>query len=91
MPNNKVKTLKKIKGKDTAHPFSRKAYQMRRAVHREQRIETGVDKGKQDKQRKLDRILFFKSFIPESLLPVSMEEMHEIVLKYELLQMKINN
>ncbi|KAJ1678131.1 hypothetical protein EV182_004711, partial [Spiromyces aspiralis] len=43
-PNNKRKNLSKIKGKDKAHPYSRKATQMRRAINRQARLETEKSK-----------------------------------------------
>ncbi|KAJ1729198.1 translation machinery-associated protein 16 [Coemansia sp. Benny D160-2] len=38
MPNNKRKRVSKIKGKEKAHPYSRKAKQISRAMHKETQI-----------------------------------------------------
>ena len=38
-PNNKKLSLKKIKGAEDAHPYSRKANQMKRAVSRADKLE----------------------------------------------------
>ncbi|KAI9503129.1 translation machinery-associated protein 16, partial [Coemansia spiralis] len=37
-PNNKRKRVSKIKGKEKAHPYSRKAKQISRAMHKESQI-----------------------------------------------------
>ncbi|KAJ2586272.1 hypothetical protein EV177_009795, partial [Coemansia sp. RSA 1804] len=37
-PNNKRKRVSKIKGKEKAHPYSRKAKQISRAMHKETQI-----------------------------------------------------
>ncbi|KAJ1668740.1 translation machinery-associated protein 16 [Coemansia sp. RSA 1813] len=38
MPNNKRKRVSKIKGREKAHPYSRKARQISRAMHKESQI-----------------------------------------------------
>lgn len=67
---------------------------MRRAVHREQRIETGIDKSKVDKQRKVDKLMFFKQFLNEGGLVLSVIELHNAIKSYinryanEILELK---
>jgi translation machinery-associated protein 16 len=62
--NNKKKTIKDIKGLDKAHPYSRKATQMKRAIGREATLSQKEYIRNEPKKRAVDRLLFFKTQLP---------------------------
>jgi translation machinery-associated protein 16 len=79
--NNKKKTIKDIKGLDKAHPYSRKAVQMKRAILRQA---TGSQKEvirHEPRKRAIDKLMWFKEQLPTSN-EMSMEQIHEILEKY---------
>ncbi|KAJ3077666.1 hypothetical protein HK102_005049 [Quaeritorhiza haematococci] len=82
VPNNKKHNLSKIKGTDRAHPYSRKAQQARRVMHREERIEKAKSARDKERTRQIDRILYFKFAVSEDLTVATMDDVHEVVKMY---------
>ncbi|CAO3671649.1 unnamed protein product [Umbelopsis vinacea] len=70
MPNNKRHTLKTIKNRDSMHPSSRKAFQLTRVVMRNDRLE------------QLDRWLWFKFALDDTLPCASSDELHSLIQMY---------
>lgn len=82
MPNNKIKSSRKIRV-DSAHPYSRKANQAKRAMLRDDKI--AKKKGERDvliKNPKVERALWFKfACDPEAKL-LSKDQMYELIDMY---------
>ncbi|KAJ3270283.1 hypothetical protein HDV01_000398 [Terramyces sp. JEL0728] len=91
--NNKKKTLKNIKGLDKAHPYSRKASQMKRAILRTSTMSTKDSLRQEPKQRVVDKLLWFKEKAG-NVLP--MDELREVIEEYinrnmdEIIELKKN-
>ncbi|KAJ3198858.1 hypothetical protein HDU82_000960 [Entophlyctis luteolus] len=82
MPNNKKKSIDKIKGIEKAHPFSRKAKQVRRAYAREDRIAKVKSINDEIKTRQVDRIVWFKYALPDDLTSATPDLVHELIEQY---------
>lgn len=81
--NNKKKSLKKIKGKEVAHPYSRKAQQMRRALHRMEAMSTKQAVKNNKQTAYTDKLLFFKYAVQDdSITHLPLDEMHQLVEMY---------
>ncbi|KAI8924591.1 hypothetical protein BC831DRAFT_464756 [Entophlyctis helioformis] len=82
MPNNKIKKISNIKNIEKAHPYSRKATQMNRAVLREER--TAQKKVERDgpKRMAVERMLWFKYAMPDDKPALSDADLHDIVTDY---------
>ncbi|KXN65300.1 hypothetical protein CONCODRAFT_80802 [Conidiobolus coronatus NRRL 28638] len=74
MPNNKRHSLKDIKNKDKAHPYSRKANQIQRAIDRSIKVEK--------KKMRAERFLWFSHALDEELISATMEEVHDLIQTY---------
>ncbi|KAJ1908880.1 translation machinery-associated protein 16, partial [Mycoemilia scoparia] len=81
-PNNKRKTLASIKGKEKAHPYSRKATQMRRAINRQVRIEQGKLKRNELMTPKGLMFLWFKENMDTGRKAYSKEEAVDLAREY---------
>ena len=66
MPNNKKKSLKSIKNQESLHPYSRKASQMKRALHRQDRLSGRTSAKTVDRTLQLERLLYFKKALAHS-------------------------
>ncbi|KAI9205239.1 translation machinery-associated protein 16 [Polychytrium aggregatum] len=82
MPNNKKLSLNSIKGKQIAHPFSRKARQIRRVINRDGKLANQKVVRDETKQRIVDRLLFFKFAVPVEQMSVTTEQLHDAVVLY---------
>ncbi|KAJ3181090.1 hypothetical protein HDU85_003795 [Gaertneriomyces sp. JEL0708] len=82
MPNNKKLKLSKIKAVDKAHPYSRKAVQMRRAINREEKLGKQKSASENKKTRIAERVLWFKYALPEDTPAATNELVHEIIQLY---------
>ncbi|KAJ3159168.1 hypothetical protein HDU86_002070 [Geranomyces michiganensis] len=82
MPNNKKKKISKIDNAATAHPYSRKATQLRRALNRDDKLHSQKKAGDVKKTRVVDRMLWFKYALDDNLVAATLEHAHEIVRMY---------
>ncbi|KAJ3171139.1 hypothetical protein HDU88_008175 [Geranomyces variabilis] len=82
MPNNKKKKISKIDNAATAHPYSRKATQLRRALNRDDKLHTQKKAGDVKKTRIVDRMLWFKYALDDDLVAATLEHAHEVVRMY---------
>lgn len=80
--NNKKKTLKSIKNKATAHPYSRKATQIRRALHRNVKIDVLNSKRSSTQLAIINKQIFFKHAIDPTLPCISKADLLELILMY---------
>ncbi|OLY80820.1 hypothetical protein AYI68_g5082 [Smittium mucronatum] len=71
LPNNKKKSLKKIKGKDKAHPYSRKAKQMSRAIERSEKMTLRKSSHLANMLPRANRFVWFRDYISALPLPNS--------------------
>ncbi|KAI8895727.1 translation machinery-associated protein 16 [Globomyces pollinis-pini] len=91
--NNKVKKMKNIKGLSKAHPYSRKATQMKRVLMREDSTAHKEQLRNEPKQRAVDKLLWFKN-ASEEFETVTIDDLHDLVLSYierndpEILELK---
>ncbi|KAJ3261188.1 hypothetical protein HK103_006497 [Boothiomyces macroporosus] len=91
--NNKKKTLKNIKGLDKAHPYSRKASQMKRAILRTSTMSTKDSLRQEPKQRVVDKLLWFKEKADDVL---TLDQLREVIEEYinrnmeEIMELKKN-
>ncbi|KAJ3101879.1 hypothetical protein HDU97_000992 [Phlyctochytrium planicorne] len=83
MPNNTKKKISKIKGAEKAHPHSRKAVQLRRALARDERIIKQKGYKNQIQRAAVDRMVFFKFALQDDVKMATNELMHELVELYE--------
>ncbi|KAJ3404315.1 hypothetical protein HDU80_003008 [Chytriomyces hyalinus] len=81
-PNNKKHKVSKIKGAEKAHPFSRKAAQLRRAFAREERVAGLKTMKDADRTRAVDRMVWFKYAIPDELPSANLELVHDLIDQY---------
>ncbi|ORZ38216.1 hypothetical protein BCR44DRAFT_34015 [Catenaria anguillulae PL171] len=80
MPNNKVKSLKKLGKVENVHPYSRKAKQARRAMARDDRLAKGKDERNSFKVSPLvERYFFIKHAMDPSVTACSLQEMHDVI------------
>jgi translation machinery-associated protein 16 len=93
--NNKKKTLKDIKGLEKAHPYSRKATQMKRAIGRQASLSAKDTLRNEPRKRAVDKLLWFKDHLPlHDTLTKS--EIHDIIDGYvnrnakEIMELKKN-
>lgn len=77
--NNKKKALKNIKGLDKAHPYSRKANQMKRVLVLEQHAAQKDKERAEPKKRLVDKLLWFKD---NNDKVATTEEMHDLIQNY---------
>ncbi|KAI9285313.1 translation machinery-associated protein 16 [Umbelopsis sp. AD052] len=82
MPNNKRHTLKTIKNRDSMHPSSRKAFQLTRVVMRNDRLEQRARSKDSIGNPKIDRWLWFKFALDDTLPCASSEELHSLIDMY---------
>ncbi|KAJ3218052.1 hypothetical protein HDU67_006752 [Dinochytrium kinnereticum] len=82
MPNNAKKKISKIKGVEKAHPHSRKAEQLRRAIAREDRIGKLKGAKNQIQRAAVDRMVFFKFALPDDVKMATMDMMHDLIQQY---------
>ncbi|KAI8813283.1 translation machinery-associated protein 16 [Cladochytrium replicatum] len=87
MPNNKKKSLRDVKnaqgaGIVGAHPYSRKATQMRRALHRESVLTEKTAKRDDVKFHKAERIVYFRLAVPDDKQCATFDELHEYIQLY---------
>ncbi|KAJ3107325.1 hypothetical protein HDU96_007940 [Phlyctochytrium bullatum] len=82
MPNNAKKKLSKIKGVEKAHPHSRKAVQMRRALAREEKIVKLRTEKNATQRAAVDRMVFFKFALPDDVKMATLEMAHDIIEQY---------
>ncbi|EGF79990.1 hypothetical protein BATDEDRAFT_5937, partial [Batrachochytrium dendrobatidis JAM81] len=82
MPNNKKKSVSSIKGLDKAHPYSRKALQVQRALHRD--TELTKKKADRDNHKRLavERLLWFKFAAPDPPAEITEADVHSIIDMY---------
>ncbi|KAJ3230161.1 hypothetical protein HDU81_004737 [Chytriomyces hyalinus] len=81
-PNNKKHKVSKIKGAEKAHPFSRKAAQLRRAFAREERVAGLKTMKDADRTRAVDRMVWFKYAIPDEVPNANLELVHDLIDQY---------
>ncbi|KAJ3075394.1 hypothetical protein HDU98_008223 [Podochytrium sp. JEL0797] len=82
MPNNKKHKVSKIKGAESAHPYSRKAGQMRRAYAREEKVEKLKTNKDADRTREVDRLVWFKYAMPDDVDVATPEMVHDLIDQY---------
>ncbi|CAG8510933.1 23438_t:CDS:2 [Gigaspora rosea] len=84
MPNNKKKTLKQIKKKDSViHPSSRKAAQLQRAFLRKDRLDkTKLRRYSESVRPIVDRILWFKYALDDSLPCATKADIYDLIEMY---------
>ncbi|KAI9331735.1 translation machinery-associated protein 16 [Obelidium mucronatum] len=82
MPNNKKHKVSKIKGAEKAHPYSRKAGQMRRAFAREERVDKLKTMKDADRMREVDRMVWFKYALPDEVAAATPEMVHDLIDQY---------
>ncbi|KAH9254773.1 hypothetical protein BASA81_007191 [Batrachochytrium salamandrivorans] len=82
MPNNKKKSLSNIKGLDKAHPYSRKALQIQRALHRDDSISKKKLDRDQHKRLAVERVLWFKFAIPDPPEVTTEADVHAVIDMY---------
>ena len=73
--------MKSIKGLDTAHPYSRKATQMKRVIQREAFMSEKTKARQAPKQQVLGKIDYFQNKVKDKS-SISMQECHEIINEY---------
>ncbi|KAI9216413.1 hypothetical protein BC828DRAFT_393611 [Blastocladiella britannica] len=80
MPNNKVKSLKKLGKVESVHPFSRKAKQARRAMLRDDRLaKVKSERETLHNSPLVDRYMFIKHAMDPEFTSFSPAQVHEIV------------
>lgn len=79
MPNNRKVSVKKIKLGDSAHPSSRKARQLTRAVARVERVKKHAKERIDTKTPKVERFLWFKSHLDNNTTVLTRPQLHELV------------
>ncbi|KAI8817951.1 translation machinery-associated protein 16 [Fimicolochytrium jonesii] len=82
MPNNRVIKMSKVKQSEKAHPYSRKAVQMRRAMNREDKLAKNKSASDVKKTRAVERMLWFKYALDEELTAATKEQVHDIIGQY---------
>ncbi|KAJ3350334.1 translation machinery-associated protein 16 [Allomyces javanicus] len=83
MPNNKVKSLKKVGKVDNVHPFSRKAKQAKRAMLRDDRIaRTSRERDEVKVGPQLERYRFVRDHLDPSLKAYTYEQMHGVIEQF---------
>ncbi|KAJ3329026.1 hypothetical protein HDU76_008798 [Blyttiomyces sp. JEL0837] len=82
MPNNRKIKVSKIKGIEKAHPYSRKADQLRRAYAREERIGKAKSAKDIEKTRAVDRMIWFKYALPDDVPCADQEMLHDLISQY---------
>ncbi|KAJ1980520.1 translation machinery-associated protein 16 [Dimargaris cristalligena] len=82
MPNNKKKSLKNIKGKETAHPYSRKARQIQRSLLRHDKFVEGRSSRLGLQNKSSERYLWFRYAMDDAKKSLSKAEVHELVQMY---------
>ena len=78
MPNNKKKSVDKIKGLDRAHPYSRKAVQLNRAIHREETLKKKALKTTAQ-DLKWERMTNFQKIVEDV---DQIDNIHDFILQY---------
>ena len=73
--------MKSIKNLDTAHPYSRKATQMKRVIQRESFMNEKTKHREAPKTKVLSKIDYFQKQV-EGKTSVSLQECHEIIDNY---------
>jgi translation machinery-associated protein 16 len=81
-PNNRKHTLKNIKGKHKAHPYSRKANQIHRSILRQDKIEHQKKQRQLEHERIVERYLWFKNELDSNVSSLSQSEFDLLVKKY---------
>ncbi|KAJ3142644.1 hypothetical protein HK100_011934 [Physocladia obscura] len=69
-------------GIEKAHPFSRKAKQVRRAYAREERLSKIKTIGDEVKTRVVDRLVWFKYALPDDVEVATPEIVHDLIDQY---------
>ncbi|KAF0553861.1 translation machinery-associated protein 16 [Gigaspora margarita] len=84
MPNNKKKTLKQIKKKESViHPSSRKAAQLQRAFLRKDRLDkTKLRRYSESVRPIVDRILWFKYALDDSIPCATKADIYDLIEMY---------
>ncbi|KAJ3282856.1 hypothetical protein HDU79_009610 [Rhizoclosmatium sp. JEL0117] len=82
MPNNKKHKISKIKGAEKAHPYSRKATQMRRAYAREERVDKLKSSKDASRTLEVDRMVWFKYALPDEVEAATPELVHDLIDQY---------
>ncbi|KAK9704305.1 translation machinery-associated protein 16 [Basidiobolus ranarum] len=94
MPNNKRKTLKTVKGKDKAHPYSRKALQINRINLRQDKLDKRKSDWLHQANPTVERYLWFRWVLDEEQETATREQLVEFIEMYlcrndeELAQLK---
>ncbi|KAJ1561005.1 hypothetical protein HK405_005222, partial [Cladochytrium tenue] len=81
MPNNRKIKVSKISGADRAHPYSRKAGQVRRALHRQDRVAKTRSAKDADRARAAERLLWFKFALPDDLDRADTALVHDLAMQ----------
>ncbi|KAJ3020503.1 hypothetical protein HKX48_000707 [Thoreauomyces humboldtii] len=82
MPNNKKHKISKISKSDTAHPYSRKATQMRRALNRDDKLHKQKSDNNVKRTRVVERLLWFKYAIEDDTVALTIDQVHDIIHMY---------
>ncbi|KAJ9088113.1 translation machinery-associated protein 16, variant 2 [Entomophthora muscae] len=83
MPNNRRINLKDIKKKDTAHPYSRRAKQISRAIQRTEKVNAYKSRPLTGPQAlKCDKFSWFKYAVGDDAKPQTLEEVRELIDEY---------
>ncbi|KAI8379484.1 uncharacterized protein BYT42DRAFT_532266 [Radiomyces spectabilis] len=81
MPNNKKHTLKAIKNRDAAHPYSRKAHQVERAYARKEKLAQKSNE-RAANNPKVERWLWFRFALDEALPCATKPQIHDLIATY---------
>ncbi|KAJ1955399.1 translation machinery-associated protein 16 [Dispira parvispora] len=82
MPSAKKKSLKKIKGKDTAHPYSLKAAQIQRALGREAKLQVSKANRQAIQNVTVERYLWFRDEMGPGKNRITRADVHALVRRY---------
>ncbi|ORY03433.1 hypothetical protein K493DRAFT_311700 [Basidiobolus meristosporus CBS 931.73] len=82
MPNNKRKTLKTVKGKDKAHPYSRKALQINRIHLRQDKLDKRKSDWLNQANPTVERYLWFRWVLDEEQETATREQLAEFIEMY---------
>ncbi|KAI9312937.1 hypothetical protein BX666DRAFT_788932 [Dichotomocladium elegans] len=81
MPGNKKHTLKNIKNREAAHPYSRKALQLQRVVMRSSKLSARKNDRSAANYR-AEKWLWFRYALDESVKAATLQEVHDLIDTY---------
>ncbi|RKP11222.1 translation machinery-associated protein 16 [Piptocephalis cylindrospora] len=82
MPGNRKITLKTIKNREKAHPFSRKANQMNRVFLRSEKLQKAKSARLGHMEETVQRFLAFRDALSPETITMTREEMRQVLETY---------